>query len=37
MLLALPAIVSAAHFPKEMYDSGEVHQMILDLKNVWLP
>lgn len=32
--LALPAVAMAAHFPKEMYDSGEVHQMIIDMKNV---
>ncbi|SMQ51851.1 unnamed protein product [Zymoseptoria tritici ST99CH_3D7] len=33
ILLALPAIAGAAHFPKEMYESGEVHQMILSMKN----
>ncbi|KAI5359299.1 putative choice-of-anchor B domain-containing protein [Septoria linicola] len=32
-LLALPAVASAAHFSKEQYESGEVHQMILDMKN----
>lgn len=32
--LALPALASAAHFPKEQYDSGEVHQKILAMKNV---
>ncbi|PNS14772.1 hypothetical protein CAC42_2001 [Sphaceloma murrayae] len=31
--LALPAVASAAHFPAEMYRSGQVHQMILDMKN----
>lgn len=32
--LALPAVALAAHFPKAMYDSGAVHQMILNMKNV---
>ncbi|KAM0273866.1 hypothetical protein ACHAQH_008198 [Verticillium albo-atrum] len=32
-LMLLPAVASAAHFRKEQYDSGEVHQMIMDLKN----
>lgn len=26
--------VKAAHFPKEQYESGRVHQRILDMKNV---
>lgn len=33
-VLALPALASAAHFKREQYESGEVHQMILDMKNV---
>ncbi|PSK42943.1 hypothetical protein B9Z65_6897 [Elsinoe australis] len=32
-LWALPAIVGAAHFPKEQYRSGAVHQKILNMKN----
>ncbi|PPJ54788.1 hypothetical protein CBER1_04020 [Cercospora berteroae] len=32
-VLALPALASAAHFKREQYESGEVHQMILDMKN----
>jgi hypothetical protein len=38
-LLALSAVASAAHFSKEQYESGEVHQRIIDMKNVrckWL-
>jgi hypothetical protein len=33
-LLALSAVVHAAHFSKEQYESGEVHQRIIDMKNV---
>lgn len=33
-LSLLPALANAAHFPKEQYESGEVHQYILDMKNV---
>jgi hypothetical protein len=33
-LLALSAVANAAHFSKEQYDSGEVHQRIIDMKNV---
>lgn len=33
-LLALSAVASAAHFSKEQYESGEVHQRIIDMKNV---
>ncbi|PVI08196.1 hypothetical protein DM02DRAFT_648258 [Periconia macrospinosa] len=32
-LLSLPAVASAAHFSRAQYDSGEVHQKILDMKN----
>ncbi|KEY64012.1 hypothetical protein S7711_07376 [Stachybotrys chartarum IBT 7711] len=32
-LMLLPALANAAHFPREMYESGEVHQMIIDRKN----
>ncbi|RBQ85328.1 hypothetical protein VDGD_20839 [Verticillium dahliae] len=32
-LMLLPAVASAAHFRKDQYDSGEVHQRIMDLKN----
>jgi hypothetical protein len=35
-LLALSAVANAAHFSKEQYESGEVHQRIIDMKNVWL-
>jgi hypothetical protein len=33
-LLALSAVASAAHFSKEQYESGEVHQRIIDMKTV---
>jgi hypothetical protein len=33
-LLALSAVANAAHFSKEQYESGEVHQRIIDMKNV---
>lgn len=33
-LLLLPALAQAAFYSREQYDSGEVHQMILDMKNV---
>jgi hypothetical protein len=33
-LLALSAVASAAHFSKEEYESGAVHQRIIDMKNV---
>lgn len=29
--------VKASHFAKEQYESGEVHQIILDMKNVRIP
>ncbi|KAG8623638.1 hypothetical protein KVT40_008614 [Elsinoe batatas] len=32
-LLALPAVATAAFYPPEMYQRGEVHQMILNMKN----
>jgi hypothetical protein len=35
-LLALSAVANAAHFSKEQYESGEVHQRIIDMKNVCL-
>jgi hypothetical protein len=36
-LLLLPALTKAAYYSREQYDSGEVHQMILDMKNVSSP
>jgi hypothetical protein len=38
-LLALSTVSNAAHFSKEQYESGEVHQRIIDMKTVrceWL-
>lgn len=32
--ILLSTAVKASHFSREQYDSGEVHQMILDMKNV---
>lgn len=34
VLLAISIVANAAHFSKEQYDSGEVHQRIIDMKNV---
>ena len=34
VLLAISTAANAAHFSKEQYDSGEVHQRIIDMKNV---
>jgi hypothetical protein len=36
VLSLLPALASASHFPREKYESGEIHQMIMDMKNVRL-
>jgi hypothetical protein len=33
-LFQLMPLASAAHFPKAMYDAGEVHQTIMDIKMV---
>lgn len=34
LLLAFLGAAQAAHYSKEEYDSGAVHQRILDIKNV---
>lgn len=34
LLSLLPVVANAAFFPKEDYDSGVVHQALMDLKNV---
>ncbi|TLD07564.1 hypothetical protein PgNI_10936 [Pyricularia grisea] len=33
VLLFLSAVANAAHFSREQYESGEVHQKIIDMKN----
>lgn len=36
-LLLAPALANAAYYSRDMYESGEVHQMIIDMKNVCCP
>jgi hypothetical protein len=34
LLSLLPIVANAAFFPREQYESGAVHQIVIDAKNV---
>jgi hypothetical protein len=36
LLSLLPVVANAAFFPREQYESGAVHQIVIDAKNVRL-